>query len=356
MSDFVIIGAGSSSLVMAADLSLKGFEVVLFELEKFRNKVEPIKKEGGVEIEGAAGNGKGQFPAVTHPEEAFKEAKVIVLPSPGPEHIEVLSSNLHENQIVVIGRGYFEALALVRRTSGSKLLSEITVSEMSMFPYAGIRQKSPTKFSVHASKDIIQFAAYPASKTAKAIHMLEKGYPQLRPAQNILETSLNNLNAMLHPPIVLFNAATIERKGSQMLFYKEGVTQSVARAVELLDMERCKLVSLLGLKPITAKEWLYKMYGTREETLFKSMLECKAYEVSGAPENPAQWLDLDIPYGLCPMESISRILSMNTPTTSTFIDFACLVADRRYRESGHTTERLGLTATSPKRLMQMASG
>jgi hypothetical protein len=38
-------------------------------------------------------------------------------------------------------------------------------------------------------------------------------------------------NPILHPPIVILNTARIEHEGDKMLFYKDGVTPTVAKVI-----------------------------------------------------------------------------------------------------------------------------
>lgn len=356
MSSFALLGSDSNSLIMTAELSLKGFDVRLFELEKLRSNIEPIVKEGGVEIEGAAGKGKGRFEATILSRDVLGEAEVVIVPRPTAEYLQALGSNVSEGQIVVIAGGYFHALNFVTNIAGKELLTKIVVSETSMTPYAGIRKESPTRFMVKASKEAILMATYPASQTTTVLRKLRQAFRELEPAQNVLETSLNNLNPMFHPPILLMSTSTVEKKGATMFLYKDGVSKSVTRVVQLLDEERLKLVSSLGFKPISSKDWLLKMYGTDEQTLHETMVGCRAYETSRAPDKMTTYLDQDIPYGLVPIESIGRRLGLEMPSTRTMIDLASMVTNRDYRHQGYSATKLGLKATTPKELLDLASG
>ncbi len=44
-------------------------------------------------------------------------------------------------------------------------------------------------------------------------------YPVMTAARNVLQTSLQNGNPIIHPAITLLNAARIERTGGDFLFY-----------------------------------------------------------------------------------------------------------------------------------------
>jgi opine dehydrogenase len=53
-------------------------------------------------------------------------------------------------------------------------------------------------------------------------------------AKNVIQTSLQNANPVIHPAVSLANAARIEGAGN-FLFYEEGVTDSVGRMIEAVD-------------------------------------------------------------------------------------------------------------------------
>ncbi len=56
-----IVGAGNGGLTACADLKERGFEVSLFESDKFCKDLDFIKKEGGLYLcEGEIGSSEGE--------------------------------------------------------------------------------------------------------------------------------------------------------------------------------------------------------------------------------------------------------------------------------------------------------
>ena len=52
-SKIAVLGAGNGGYALASDLALSGFEVNLFELDKFKvQNLIPIQEKGGIEREG----------------------------------------------------------------------------------------------------------------------------------------------------------------------------------------------------------------------------------------------------------------------------------------------------------------
>jgi opine dehydrogenase len=69
----------------------------------------------------------------------------------------------------------------------------------------------------------------------------------MAPAGNVLQTSLQNGNPVIHPAITLLNAALIERTGGDFFFYEDGVTPAVGRLIEAVDRERISIGRALGV-------------------------------------------------------------------------------------------------------------
>jgi opine dehydrogenase len=82
-------------------------------------------------------------------------------------------------------------------------------------------------------------AALPNADSTRALERLQQVYPCFLPAESVLTTSLENIWAILHCAITLFNAAAIER-GDHFKFYHNIIPQ-VARFIVGLDQERLRL-------------------------------------------------------------------------------------------------------------------
>ena len=90
-------------------------------------------------------------------------------------------------------------------------------------------------------------------------------YPNLILAENVLETGLSNINAIMHPAGMLGNAGWIEKSGGDFYYYREGITPSIAAWIEGVDGERLEIVKRLGLKPLRFVDIFYQAGLTSEE-------------------------------------------------------------------------------------------
>lgn len=83
-------------------------------------------------------------------------------------------------------------------------------------------------------------------------------FPELQLAENVLQTSLSNINAILHPPGMILNAGWIEHTSGNFLFYSQGVTNAIARTMDYIDKKRVSIIQKLGLKTETLPELFYR--------------------------------------------------------------------------------------------------
>lgn len=61
-------------------------------------------------------------------------------------------------------------------------------------------------------------------------------YPAMEAAKNVIQTSLQNANPVIHPSVTLLNTALIERTGGGFHFCEAGVTPAVGRTMETLGL------------------------------------------------------------------------------------------------------------------------
>ena len=70
-------------------------------------------------------------------------------------------------------------------------------------------------------------AAFPARNVDAVFQDVSNMYPVAK-AENVLATSLNNLNPIVHPVGAVMNAGWIDTLGKDFYFYRDGTTPSTA--------------------------------------------------------------------------------------------------------------------------------
>jgi opine dehydrogenase len=351
-----VLGAGNGGCAIAADLVRRGIACTLFDLPSFDAVVAPIREAGVLRLTGVLGDVTVVAPRVTTDmRAAVQDADVLLVAVPAFAQVafaEACAPFLRDGQVVVLtpgSTGGALAVAHVLRRAGR--LEGVAVAETLSLPFA-CRKVDPVHVHVSGVKDNLPIAAFPSSANGRVATALEDVFPAgLAMAANVLETSLNNLNAMAHPVPALLNAGWIETTGGDFRFYNDGVSPSVARAMDAADRERLAVVAALGLPPVPATEWDRRLYGLVGDTTYELNRDSWVHQDIRAPkELRSRYLTEDVPFGLVPIASIARELGVATPTIDLVIDLACLLLGEDLRASGRTATSLGLAGRTAEQM------
>ena len=137
---------------------------------------------------------------------------MVIIPAIGHYSIAAaMAPYLEDGQIIVLnpGRtcGALEVYETIRKYGCMK---DIVVAEAQTFIYA-CRATGPNSAHIFSVKNEVALSAIPAIFTRKVINLLSEAYPQFIPANDVMETSLNNFGAIFHPAPTLLNSGHIRR-------------------------------------------------------------------------------------------------------------------------------------------------
>src|SRR4051812_28031036 len=246
-----VVGSGNGGLATAFDFAFHGHEVRLFDTVHFPDHVAEVDSAGGIHAAGVI-EGFAEIAYAGHDAgQAMDGAELIVIVGPAysTEHqTREVAPHLQPGQAVLLDPASCAAALTFKRTAGRALDDEtITVGETSTLPYA-VRISAPGRVNVfHKLTGGIYVAGLPRSGTQRLLSMIEDVYPGTSPADGVWQTTLQNGNPVIHPAVTLLNAGRIDG-GDDFLFYEEGVTDAVGRAIEAVDKERLAIASALGVK------------------------------------------------------------------------------------------------------------
>jgi len=354
---FAVLGAGHGGLAMAGHLSLMGFDVHLYN--RSEDRLWGVRSTGGVEVEGEV-EGFGQLDVITTSmEEAVRGVDMIMVVVPATAHrfmAEQCAPHLKDGQIVVLHPGRtFGALEFKQVLMHTECKADVIIAEAQTFIYAS-RAIGPGHARIFRIKNSIPVASIRAHLIPKVLQQLRIPYPQFVPGDNIFKTSFDNIGSVFHPTICVLNAGWIEDI-SEFQFYVEGVTVSVAKVLERVDAERVKVAEALGIRALTAREWLYLAYNAAGPDLFNAMRANPGYRGITAPTTlRIRYLEEDVPASLVPISSVGKMLSVPTPTIDAIIEIASTIGQTDYWEIGRTVERLDIDSLSLRDLRLMAIG
>ncbi len=232
---------------------------------------------------------------------------------------------------------------------------DIVVAETSTLPYA-VRLLEPGKIRIfNKLKGGLFLAAVPAKKTDFVLEQVCDVYPAMSAAKNILQTSLQNGNPVIHPAITLLNVALIERTKGNFDFYHDGVTPAVGRLIEAVDRERIAIGKKLGVNVIPDPELGVMQGYMLEATYDKGFNTAPGFEgVKAQSSLDYRYFNEDVGYGLVFLQKLGEQIGVATPVMSAVITLVSLLMNRDYLgEARRTMETLGLSGHPAKELNKL---
>jgi len=341
-----ILGSGNGACAAAADWSLAGHEVKMFDFEQFPKNIEEINKNGGVHVEGKL-NGFGPVAYCGHSiEKAVSGADLILAIGPSysaEPFANVVKDHISPNQIYVVCPGSFGGALITKKIfESTSNAHDVTVCESSTLPYAA-RVTKPGYAKIFLKlKGGLFLAAIPNSQTDKALEVFRTVYPCTKKAKNVLQTMLQNANPVIHPSVMLMNAGSIQRNGD-LLFYEEGVTPAVGRLIKAVDADRLKIAEKLGVNIIPdGKLGVLQGYMT-DPSYEYGYASAPGFKGIAAPDTlDHRYLNEDVGYGLVFMSKLAEQLDIEVPMINSVINIASKVMEKDYRkESIRTIDTIG---------------
>jgi len=246
-----VLGGGNGTHAMAADLTLKGLEVNMCEAPEFQESFRTTLERGEISLIDAAGEEKTVrlAMATTDFEHAIAGADYIMMVIPATGHRRFFSAimpHLRDGQTVVAWPGNYAALLFAAMLQEAGIDKDIVLAEGHTLPW-GCRLEAPGRIKVLVDCWKMLTAAFPVKNTGRVIEDLKAVYPVV-PAENVLATSLNNLNPIVHPVGTIMNAGWIETLGEDFYFYRYGTTPSVTGAIEAIYKEVVGVGEAVGVE------------------------------------------------------------------------------------------------------------
>ncbi|HPB31116.1 MAG TPA: NAD/NADP octopine/nopaline dehydrogenase family protein [Candidatus Sumerlaeota bacterium] len=352
MPTVCVAGAGHGGVSMAGHLALGGCRVNLFNRSEPR--LHTIRGVGGVQMTGEVEGFARLNLITTDPGEAISGVDLIMVVVPATGHLDMarmLGPHLSDGQVVVLNPGGMGgALEFAEVTGRMGIKTFYFLAETETLIYA-CRMTNPGQARIFRIKNAVPVSTFPAYHITDVLGPLRKLLPYFVPGDNVLKTSLSNISAVFHPALTMMNAAWIEETKGNFEFYLEGASSSVARILQVLDSERVKVAEALGVRVLSAREWLYQAYGAVGDNLYDAMQANDGYRGIKAPVTlDHRYITEDVPSTLVPMASLAEQLGVEVPGINAIIQLAGLLHGVDYATVGRTAERLGLAGMSVRQI------
>lgn len=345
---FAIIGAGNGGQAIAAYLALSGFKVNLYN--RSLERIIEIKQNGYIDLTGFY-NGRGFLNIVTNNiERAIKNVDIIMVVLPASAHKFIankIAPIVTEGQYIVLNPGRTGgALEFKNIIAKHNPIKDICIVEAQTLLYA-CRNISSGQVKIFGKKNEVRVSALPAIRTSEFLSVIHDVFPEFTASRSVLETSFNNIGAMLHPIPTLLNCGRIENTFGNFQYYIDGVTPSIARVIEQADIERISIAKRLRVNTISLRDWLQYTYGASGESLCEALRNTRGYHGIMAPANiNTRYIYEDVPQSLVPLADMGKHLGITTPTIDSIIQLTSIVHNTDYYKYGRKITDMGLDRLS----------
>ena len=342
-----VLGGGNGAHTMAADLALKGFEVRICEAPEFEADFRTTIEQQGIKLINAWG--EERFVKVHRTTMDFREAIegvdyiMLAIPAMGHERFfNGIMPYLEDGQTIVSWPGNYSALRFANMLRESGIHKKVTFAEAHTLPW-GCRMEEPGKARIFVEAWKLLVAALPSREMERVLGDLKAMYP-VAAGENVLATSMNNLNPIVHPVGSLLNAGWIDTLGKDFYFYRHGTTFSIARAMRGVYEEVERIAEAIDVNMLEYPEEAFWSKSTIMSYYFNAPFDREGVvaRISGPSSMNSRYIIEDVPYGLVPLGFLARQLGIATPIINAVIEIASIINQTNYWEKGRSLEELGI--------------
>jgi len=353
-----ILGGGNGAHTMAADLTLKGYEVTMCEAPEFKAAIKRTFERQAVDLIDAWGEQHTvKLNLVTTDfGKALKDTKYIMIAVPAFASKTIFSRiipYLEDGQTVIKWSANFSALTFAKLLREKGIKKDITLAEAHTLPW-GCRLVEPgtTQIMVWAVKLLL--STLPAKNIERVIKDVKEMYPVVA-GENVLATSLNNLNPIVHPIGTVMNAGWVDTMGKDFYLYRDGNTLSISRGIKKVFEEVSQVADAIGVKMLDYPEEDFWKKSTIMSTYFRATFdkEGAVTKISGPSSVKSRYITEDLPYGLIPIKKLANQFNVSTPIINAVIAFASLINQTNYMEEGLSLDDLGIAGIVRDELKQV---
>ncbi len=337
-----VLGGGHGAYAAAADLSERGHEVRLWRRDAVA--LGGLRESGAITLIDAAGTRSVRIAKFAeHPGEAIDGAALILIPGPATAQEDIaraIAPHLADGQVVFLPPGTFGSYVMASIAAATAARPRVAFAETGTLPYLA-RKRGPTEVAITIRAVRLPTGVYPAARAAEALAVIRGAYPAVQPCGDALSGALMNAGPIIHPPLILMNAAPLEAF-ERWDIHNEGTQPSVRAVTDRLDAERVALREALGYPaphfPLadhyTSDRW---MYGDAHKKLvdsgdWREKIDLHAH----------RYMTEDTALGLAFLVSVARWAGSPAPIAEGLLAIAGAILGRDLAQGPRTLEALGL--------------
>jgi opine dehydrogenase len=353
-----VLGGGNGSLAAAGDFALAGHEVRLWRRD--RAAVEAHRAAGGViVVKDFRGRHEARPRLITGDiAEAVHRAELIVCPTPATAQDDIaraLAPHLASGQVVFVPPGTFGSMlfALAQRDAGNN--ADTVFAETGTLPWL-TRKHGPFEAAITIRAKRLPTGVFPLRREAYAIAMIGRAFPGvIEPCGDALSGALMNAGPIIHPPLIVMNAAPLEHF-ERWDIHKEGTQPVTRRVTDALDAERIAIREALGygaphfpLADHYAREGDEWMYGRGSHDKLTESGDWREKIVL----TEHRYMLEDVRIGLSFLASVGELAGVPTPLAHAFLAVGSAICGEDFSTTGRSLASLGLGDLDIARLQSL---
>ena len=353
-----VLGGGNGALTLAADLTLAGHRVNLFELPEFWDSLAPVNDTGEIKLTGVGRCGTARLETVTSDiHEALADATVVLVSVPAfgaYRMAEVLAPAVRDHHLVVCLPGTFGSVAFAQVFRREGVHASPILGDVATLPY-GCRKTAPGEVSIFVEAIKLPAAAIPGDATPALVEALSALFPAIEAGEDVVDIALKNINPCVHPGPCLLNAGRIEY-ADDFYLYREGMTPCTRQVMLAVDAERKAVREALGYGPphygLDPTPGVYEVF---VDFFGEGSIKTAGYNMKGPLEVGDRYITEDIPYGLVVYASLGDLAGIKTPVCDAIITLGSVINRTDHLAAGCTLASLGLGGLSVQGLRSYAA-
>ena len=352
-----VLGGGNGSLASAIDLTLLGHEVRLWR----RNAaaIKALNARGNrLTLKDYSGERDAALAMATDDIGlAVSGVELIVCSTPANAQADIaraLADHLRDGQVVFLPPGTFGSWMMARIIRDAGNPADLSFAEAGTLPYLTRKHGADTVvITTRATR--LPTGVFPGRNATHALKVIRRAYPAVEDCGDALSGALMNAGSIIHPPLIVMNAAPIEHF-EHWDIHAEGTQASVRRVTTKLDNERVAVRVELGYgAPHFPLSDHYAPGG--EEWMYGNMAHDKLTDSGDWREaldlTEHRYMREDVGLGLAFLVSVADWAGVPTPTAAGLLAVASAICNTDFRASGRTLETLGLAGKSGSEMRLM---
>ncbi len=380
-----VLGAGAVGKTIAADATLAGQEVRLYDAIPFAEKSLANLEKTGIELDGIQRNlynfkrsGLAKIEVITTDiAEAVKGAGHIVIAIPAFGHEPLFKSLipvLEDGQVINIFTDNFGTLILRKMMREAGCTTKVIVGGWSsapygtriesvgtfMLPHVGVKYRAITlrgaTLPMTDADDFIE-----ASKYLSAMDAVTYGDGAIK-GDTVLDIGFSNINPVIHVPATLLGVSTMENWGKifgdfdktgysmyahalcpsicevQYQFYNEEIKLAEGIGV---DLPRYSYESFFSRRSVLAQEYMGLDKDGKDNMILP--LDQPTTEANSGPNSiHHRYCTEDVPVGCKVYHELGVQYGISTPIIDSMIVLAGAMLKKNYFEEGYSLQYLGI--------------